>query len=225
MLKQGGIRNAEGFGAFHATTGHHRRDPPRRPLADRHATRKSLARTSCFTFACQYGQGDRRSRRRIRLEELSAEAIEGSTPNKGLLPSLINKQHQIESETQHTTMQAPRTVSGRLHQDASVTHAQDELELGDTVEVPGGNRGIVKFIGSIEGKNGLFAGVELGRESAAFGKNNGDVDGYGVIDLRFARRPWLTGKECSTLHAPFQALASFFQLIAPQRYRCRALLR
>jgi len=82
-------------------------------------------------------------------------------------------------------MQAPRTVSGRLHQDASATHAQDELELGDTVEVPGGNRGIVKFIGSIEGKNGLFAGVELGRESAAFGKNNGDVDGYAVARSHF----------------------------------------
>jgi len=122
-------------------------------------------------------------------------------------------------------MQAPRTGSGRLHQDASATHAQDELELGDTVEVPGGNRGIVKFIGSIEGKNGLFAGVELGRESAAFGKNNGDVDGYAVVKNRIKEATWLIGKECSTLHAPSQAPESSSQLTAQQRCRCRGLLR
>jgi dynactin complex subunit len=56
--------------------------------------------------------------------------------------------------------------------------AQNDLDLGDVVEVPGGNRGTVKYIGAIEGKNGLFAGVELSRDSASFGKNNGDVDGY-----------------------------------------------
>jgi len=58
----------------------------------------------------------------------------------------------------------------------------NELELGDTVEVPGGNRGTVKYIGPVEGKNGVFAGVELNRESAAFGKNNGEVEGY-VVNL------------------------------------------
>jgi len=54
----------------------------------------------------------------------------------------------------------------------------NELELGDTVEVAGGNRGIVKYIGAVQGKNGVFAGVELNRDSAAFGKNSGEVDGY-----------------------------------------------
>ncbi|CAL8575396.1 hypothetical protein XPA_001324 [Xanthoria parietina] len=51
------------------------------------------------------------------------------------------------------------------------------LTVGDQVDVPGGMHGIIKFIGEVKGKNGIFAGVELSREWAARGKNNGDVDG------------------------------------------------
>jgi dynactin complex subunit len=52
-----------------------------------------------------------------------------------------------------------------------------EIEVGDTVDVPGGMHGAVKFIGSVRGKKGVFAGVELSREFATRGKNDGDVDG------------------------------------------------
>jgi dynactin complex subunit len=45
------------------------------------------------------------------------------------------------------------------------------------VNVPGDMYGTVKFIGSVRGKNGSFVGVELDREFAARGKNDGDVDG------------------------------------------------
>ncbi|KAL9604825.1 MAG: hypothetical protein Q9219_000273 [cf. Caloplaca sp. 3 TL-2023] len=53
----------------------------------------------------------------------------------------------------------------------------DDLEVGDTVDVPGGMHGTIKFIGPVKGKNGVFAGVELSREWAARGKNDGDVEG------------------------------------------------
>lgn len=53
----------------------------------------------------------------------------------------------------------------------------DDLELGDTVNVPGGMHGTIKFIGEVKGKKGIFAGVELSREWAARGKNDGDVEG------------------------------------------------
>lgn len=55
-----------------------------------------------------------------------------------------------------------------------------ELEVGDTVNVPGDMYGTVKFIGNVRGKNGKFVGVELDREFAAKGKNDGDVDGYAI---------------------------------------------
>jgi hypothetical protein len=53
-----------------------------------------------------------------------------------------------------------------------------DIDVGDTVDVPGGMVGVVKFVGSIRGKQGVFAGVELNREYAARGKNDGAVDGY-----------------------------------------------
>lgn len=37
--------------------------------------------------------------------------------------------------------------------------------------------GTVRYIGSVKGKNGMFAGVELTEEWSARGKNDGDVDG------------------------------------------------
>ncbi|KAG4031386.1 hypothetical protein MFRU_009g01610 [Monilinia fructicola] len=53
----------------------------------------------------------------------------------------------------------------------------DELEVGDIVDVPGNMYGTVKFVGSVQGKKGVFAGVELSEMFASKGKNNGDVDG------------------------------------------------
>lgn len=58
-----------------------------------------------------------------------------------------------------------------------------DIDVGDTVDVPGGMVGVVKFVGSIRGKQGVFAGVELNREYAARGKNDGAVDGYAHTTL------------------------------------------
>lgn len=55
--------------------------------------------------------------------------------------------------------------------------ASDEIKVGDLVNVPGGMYGTVKFLGSVAGKPGRFAGVELSAEHAQRGKNSGDVDG------------------------------------------------
>jgi len=56
----------------------------------------------------------------------------------------------------------------------------EDLAIGDAVEVPGNMFGTVRFVGAVQGKKGVFAGVELNPEFAARGKNNGDVDGYVV---------------------------------------------
>lgn len=52
-----------------------------------------------------------------------------------------------------------------------------DIEVGDLVDVPGGMHGTVKFVGSVRGKKGVFAGVELSEEFAMRGKNDGEVDG------------------------------------------------
>ncbi|KAK3341555.1 hypothetical protein B0T25DRAFT_345499 [Lasiosphaeria hispida] len=53
----------------------------------------------------------------------------------------------------------------------------DDISVGDAVDVPGNMSGTVRFVGSVAGRKGTFAGVELHRDFAARGKNNGDVDG------------------------------------------------
>jgi hypothetical protein len=52
-----------------------------------------------------------------------------------------------------------------------------EPKVGDTVEVPGGMHGTVKFVGQVDGKKGTFAGVQLAPEYTSRGKNSGEVDG------------------------------------------------
>jgi dynactin complex subunit len=52
-----------------------------------------------------------------------------------------------------------------------------EIVVGDEVNVPGGMSGTAKYIGSIAGKSGVFLGVELDKQYATKGKNDGDVDG------------------------------------------------
>lgn len=53
----------------------------------------------------------------------------------------------------------------------------EDVAVGDVVDVPGGMYGTVRFVGFVQGKKGVFAGVELSTEFASRGKNSGDVDG------------------------------------------------
>ena len=66
---------------------------------------------------------------------------------------------------------------GALRSASDDRNGNQNLEVGDVVDVPGGMHGTIKFIGEVRGKKGLFAGVELAKEWAARGKNDGDVDG------------------------------------------------
>lgn len=74
------------------------------------------------------------------------------------------------------TMYPSKPVNSRTISDDRF--ANQNLEVGDMVDVPGMMHGTIKFIGEVKGKKGHFAGVELSKEFAAKGKNDGDVDGY-----------------------------------------------
>lgn len=74
----------------------------------------------------------------------------------------------VLSDSAQNTMVVPATP-GR--------HAGDDVFTGDLVDVPGGMYGTVRFVGTVRGKRGTFAGVELHPDFASRGKNNGDVDG------------------------------------------------
>ena len=52
------------------------------------------------------------------------------------------------------------------------------FELGDAIRIESlGMEGTLRFMGSIEGKPGIWAGVELAPGFAGRGKNDGTVDG------------------------------------------------
>ncbi|KAF6842468.1 cap-gly domain containing protein [Colletotrichum musicola] len=55
--------------------------------------------------------------------------------------------------------------------------AGNDFVIGDIVEVPGNMFGTVRFIGTVQGKKGTFAGVELNAEFSQRGKNSGEVEG------------------------------------------------
>ena len=67
-------------------------------------------------------------------------------------------------------------------------YGNQNLEVGDVVDVPGMMHGTIKFIGEVKGKKGHFAGVELAKEFAANGKNSGDVEGWASEDSIFDGR-------------------------------------
>ena len=94
-----------------------------------------------------------------------------SSPNNfsASTSTVVNRKASLQALSGHHDPQTPN---------AGTMDANSDLEIGDPVNVPGDMYGTVKFIGSVRGKSGTFAGVELDREFAARGKNDGDVDGY-----------------------------------------------
>ncbi|KAI9687102.1 MAG: hypothetical protein M1822_002513 [Bathelium mastoideum] len=106
-------------------------------------------------------------RRLQRLPSLGNPGINtASTPNLNHSATLA-RQKSLSALTA-----GPQTPASKM-----AVSPDGGYEVGDTVDVPGGMWGVVKFIGTVKGKAGLFAGVELDRQFAGKGKNDGDVDG------------------------------------------------
>lgn len=93
-----------------------------------------------------------------------------SSPNLNGTSTAMARKASLNALTAGQT--GPRTPTSR-----TVGGDGRDIEVGDTVDVPGNMHGTVKFVGSVRGKNGVFAGVELSREFADRGKNDGDVEG------------------------------------------------
>ncbi|KAL3419226.1 CAP-Gly domain containing protein [Phlyctema vagabunda] len=146
---------------------------PRRPLA---RPRPSLSNPN---LSASYHSGGRQSpaynslRGKQSLNTLTSSSL-ATIPDADAgyaLRSVLNDHH---------------AAGGRM---ASYTPTRaDDLDVGDVVDVPGSMHGTVKFLGTIPGKKGTFAGVELSEEFAFKGKNNGDVDGvsYFTTSIRGA---------------------------------------
>lgn len=76
-----------------------------------------------------------------------------------------------------TVLDEDSPTIGRMAPHTPAGPGYGDLEVGDAVDVPGDMYGTVKFLGSVQGKKGVFVGVELSEEFANKGKNSGHVDG------------------------------------------------
>lgn len=64
----------------------------------------------------------------------------------------------------------------------SASRAGRNFEVGDNVRIESlGYEGILRYIGEIDGKAGLWAGVELSGGFAGKGKNDGSVNGWVLL--------------------------------------------
>ncbi|RSL70179.1 hypothetical protein CEP53_001952 [Fusarium sp. AF-6] len=99
--------------------------------------------------------------RKSSLAQLNASSL-ASIPD-------VTESYAVDSVLSDSSQNMIPTTPGRS-QAANVS-------LGDTVDVPGGLQGTVRFVGPVQGKRGIFAGVELLPDFASRGKNDGDVDG------------------------------------------------
>ncbi|KAI1345147.1 hypothetical protein F5Y15DRAFT_18638 [Xylariaceae sp. FL0016] len=98
-------------------------------------------------------------------------SIPALTPNSLAAIPDDSEGYAIHSVLNQNQRKMPPTTPGRGAGPA------EKLSVGDTVDVPGNLSGTVRFLGSVAGKKGIFAGVELHPEFASRGKNNGDVEG------------------------------------------------
>ncbi|GME73963.1 unnamed protein product [Ambrosiozyma monospora] len=77
-----------------------------------------------------------------------------------------------------------------------------QLPLNAIVELPGGQQAILKYVGQVESKNGVFAGVELMGDKK--GKNSGEHNG---------KQYFKTSRPNSGLFLPYPKLLNSAQLL------------
>ncbi|TPX14227.1 uncharacterized protein E0L32_000621 [Thyridium curvatum] len=86
----------------------------------------------------------------------------------------LNTLHENPEGSSNSRTAMPPLTPGRA---TAAGGRGDDIVVGDAVDVPGNMHGTVRFIGSVQGRKGTFAGVELSADFASRGKNSGDVDG------------------------------------------------
>lgn len=126
-------------------------------------------------------------------------------------PSLRASATAASRKASYQALTGQKSTNNNNNSTTPVRMDAESLEVGDTVNVPGDMYGVVKYVGGVRGKNGHFVGVELDREFAARGKNDGDVDGYAIVHAGsgWGARPLMCDTGFPTLAPLYPAQASF----------------
>ncbi|KAI1447988.1 hypothetical protein F5Y02DRAFT_376885 [Annulohypoxylon stygium] len=142
--------------------------PPRRTLS-RSPRKSGIATASTPNLNSVYTSHSRL----IPSTSILARKASFAALTPGTLASIPDdsESYAISSVLSDTSRKMPPVTPGKG------VGAADDYALGDTVDVPGNMTGVIRFVGSVAGRKGIFAGVELHPDYAARGKNSGDVDG------------------------------------------------
>ncbi|KAF4467455.1 Tip elongation 1 [Fusarium albosuccineum] len=144
--------------------------PQLRPKTSSRALRRPNNAASTPNLKATYAQHSRFAPpplpRKSSLAQLNASSL-ASIPD-------VTESYAVDTVLSDSSQNMIPTTPGRS-QAANVA-------TGDTVDVPGGMQGTVRFVGPVQGKRGIFAGVELHPDFASRGKNDGDVDGISYFN-------------------------------------------
>ncbi|KAK7439323.1 hypothetical protein VKT23_017548 [Stygiomarasmius scandens] len=100
------------------------------------------------------------------------------TGGRASLASSTSASSQLRSKTPTSFARPPSRSSDVFARSSSRAGGRNSFEVGDMVRIESlGFEGVLKYVGEIDGKQGLWAGVELGGGFAGKGKNDGSVAG------------------------------------------------
>ena len=86
--------------------------------------------------------------------------------------------NQLSGRTKTPAISQSTSRSPSRQSDVQSGSVNRQLNVGDSVRVDSlALEGVLRYMGEIEGKNGIWAGVELISQFAGRGKNNGSVNG------------------------------------------------
>ncbi|KAJ7703320.1 hypothetical protein B0H17DRAFT_1042700 [Mycena rosella] len=129
-------------------------------------------------FADAIKANDPALHRASRTSDFSAASLSPQASSFGLRPSSVASSSSLrQSERAKTPTTRPASRQSDVFTRSS-SRAGRSFDVGDNVRIESlGYEGILRYLGTIDGKPGLWAGVELGGGFAGKGKNNGTVNG------------------------------------------------
>ncbi|EMT63844.1 hypothetical protein NOF04DRAFT_1052316 [Fusarium oxysporum II5] len=149
-----------------STVPHRPTTPKLRPRSSSRAIRRPNSAASTPNLKSAYASHSRAAPPPLPRKGSLAQLTQGSLAS---IPD-VSESYAVDTVLSDSSQNMmPPTTPGRSQ--------AVNVALGDIVDVPGGMHGVVRFVGPVQGKKGVFAGVELDRDFASRGKNDGDVDG------------------------------------------------
>ncbi|KAJ7497179.1 hypothetical protein FB451DRAFT_1075615 [Mycena latifolia] len=129
-------------------------------------------------FADAIKANDPALHRASRASDVSAASLSPQSSSFGARPSSVASSSSLrQSERAKTPTTRPPSRQSDVFT-RSTSRAGRSFDVGDNVRIESlGYEGTLRYLGTIDGKPGLWAGVELGGGFAGKGKNNGTVNG------------------------------------------------